>query len=184
MDVLNLNKGEKIDLTKKNPGLKKLNIGLGWDVSTSGVHVDLDGFAMILNDGKLKEANKNFVYFSNLSASGVTHSGDNLTGEGEGDDEVISIDLSKVEGSEIVVGVNIFQAASRRQNFGQVKKATIRVVNPETSEVLAKYDLSEDHSSSTGMILGRIYKHEGEWKFQAVGEGKNGDLNEIAKTFQ
>jgi tellurium resistance protein TerD len=184
MDALNLTKGEKIDLTKTHPGLKKIKLGLGWDVKGDGGDAfDLDAFAIILKDDKWKE-NKDMIYFSNKTGPGVTHSGDNLTGEGAGDDETIMVELPALQGNAVVIGANIYQAGSRRQNFGQVKNAYIKVYNADDNAVLAKYDLSEDFSGATGVILGRVYKHSEEWKFEAVGAPKTGDLNEIANTYK
>lgn len=182
MEALNLTKGERVDLTKTHPGLKKVNIGLGWDVGGTS-SFDLDGFAILLHGDKYTNP-KDMIYFSNLEGDGVKHHGDNLTGAGEGDDETISLEFEKVKADAIVVGCNIYQAEGRKQNFGQVKNAFIRVYNPDTKEVLAKYDLSEDFSGATGIILGKVYNKDGEWKFQAVGEGRNGDLNKIADTFK
>lgn len=184
METLNLTKGQKIDLTKANPGLKTIRLGLGWDVkSGSGSDFDLDGFALILKEDKWKEVS-DMVFFRQLEAPGVKHSGDNLTGAGDGDDESITITLPEVKGNAVLIGCNIYQAAERRQNFGQVKNAFIKVYNHDTNEVLAKYDLSEDNSADTGFVLGRVYNHNGEWKFEAVGQGKNGDLNQIAQTYK
>lgn len=184
MDPLNLTKGEKVDLTKTNPGLKKVAAGLGWDVKVgAGPQLDLDAFAIQLKAGKFTD-NKNLIFFRNLTGEGIAHSGDNLTGQGDGDDETITIDLDKVQTEEIMVGVNIFEADKRKQNFGQVNKAFIRLYDAETKKELAKYDLSEDFSGNTGVMLGKLYKHENEWKFQALGEGKNGDLNQITTTYR
>lgn len=183
-NTVNLEKGAKVELTKDNPGLKKLNIGLGWDVKTGGGDAfDLDAFALLTNAGKFAEA-KNLIYFNNRTGEGVLHHGDNLTGQGDGDDETISLELDKLKVDDVVLGVNIYKAVERRQNFGQVKKAFIRAYDADTKQELAKYDLSEDFSSATGSVLGRVYKHNGEWKFQAVGEAKNGDLNQIADTYK
>lgn len=183
MDALNMEKGARVDLTKTHPGLSKINIGLGWDVKASGPDADLDAFALLLANGKLQTGQTGVVFFNNKKVPGVEHLGDNLTGEGEGDDETITIDLSAVTADEILIGVNIFKAVDRKQNFGQVANATIRVYDPASNEVLAKYDLSEDKSTDTGMILGKVYKKDGEWKFQAVGEGKVGEIDKIAAAY-
>lgn len=183
-ETVSLEKGGKVELTKTNPGLKKLNIGLGWDVKQGGGEAfDLDAFALLTTGGKFTEA-KNLIYFNNKTGEGVVHQGDNLTGQGDGDDETITLNLSDLKSDDVVLGVNIYKAVERKQNFGQVKKAFIRAYDAETKQELAKYDLSEDFSSATGAVLGRVYKHNGEWKFQAVGEQKNGDLNQIASTYR
>lgn len=181
---VNLEKGGKVDLTKNNPGLKKLSIGLGWDVKQgSGAAFDLDAFALLLMAGKFTDP-KNLIYFNNKVGVGILHHGDNLTGAGDGDDETISLELATLTSEEIILGVNIYQADTRKQNFGQVKNAFIRAYDAETKQELAKYDLSEDSSSATGFVLGRVYKHNGEWKFEAVGTAKNGNLAQIADTYK
>lgn len=181
METLNLVKGQRVDLTKTNPGLKAIALGLGWDVRNgAGDAFDLDAFAVALKDGKLDDV----VYFNHKTAysGAINHSGDNLTGEGAGDDETIVMLLDKIPAgvTEVMVCVNIYQAASRRQNFGQVQNAFIRVYDKDTNTELAKYDLSEDYSAFNGMVMGKIYLKDSEWKFQAVGEGVNGSIVEIA----
>lgn len=183
-NTVNLEKGAKVELTKDRPGLKKLNIGLGWDVKQGGGDAfDLDAFGLLTVGGKFTDPN-NLIYFNNTTGVGVLHHGDNLTGQGDGDDETISLELPTLVADDVILGVNIYKAVERRQNFGQVKKAFIRAYDADTKQELAKYDLSEDFSTATGAILGRVYKHNGEWKFQAVGEAKNGDLNQIAQTYR
>ncbi len=183
---LDVTKGQRIELTKENPGLKKIKIGLGWDVNKSGGSAfDLDSSAFLLNsEGKLMSS-KDVIYFKNLKheSGAVTHSGDNLTGVGEGDDEVITIDLEKVPQNivKIECAINIYQAESRRQNFGMVQKAFARVLDDSGKELL-KYELSEDYSTNTGVIICDIYNHNGEWKFSAVGNGIRGGITEISKT--
>ena len=178
-------KGQKVDLTKENPNLKHVGFGLGWDVnSSSGAAFDLDAFALICKGGKIT-SNSDIIYFNNLKGPGVTHSGDNLTGAGEGDDEVISVDLSQIPSDcdEVVFCVNIYQADSRHQNFGQVKNSFIRVFDKDSNNELRRFDLNEDYSANTGVVMGKIYRKDGEWKFQAIGEGKNGDINQIASSY-
>lgn len=186
--ALNLTKGQKVELTKDNPGLKNIKIGLGWDTNKyAGTEkFDLDASVFLLNkDGKCAGAS-DVIYFNNLKhASGsVIHSGDNLTGEGEGDDEVISIDLSKVPEAiaKIACTVNIYDADKRKQNFGMVSNAFSRILDSEGKELL-KYELGEDYSTETGVFVCELYRHNSEWKFGAIGQGFRGGLTEVSKTF-
>ena len=179
---INLSKGQKVDLTKGNPGLKNIMVGLGWDVNAfdSGVDFDLDAAAFMLGaDGKCP-TDKEFVFYGNLKhASGsVNHMGDNLTGEGDGDDEQIKIDLTKVPAdvTKIAFTATIYEPEQRRQNFGQVNNAFIRIYNEETGEEMLRYDLGEDFSIETAVVVGEIYRHNGEWKFNAIGSGFQGGL--------
>lgn len=185
---ISLEKGQRVDLTKSNPGLAVVGLGLGWDVNTSGgAKFDLDAFALMLNaQEKCPNHQTHFVHFNNLKVQGVEHSGDNLTGEGDGDDEVITIELEKVPADveSIVLGVNIYQATERNQKFGMVNNAFIRAFDKSNGNQILKFDLSEDQSTSTGMLLGKLYKKDGEWKFQALGNEANGDLNQILSKFQ
>ena len=186
--AINLQKGQKVDLTKGNPGLAKLMVGLGWDaVEKSGgkgllgglfgggaKNIDCDASVFMLDvNGKLTNKNK-LIYFGNkTSACGsVKHMGDNLTGEGEGDDEQIFVDVSKVpqDVSRLVFVVNIYQAVQRKQDFGMIKNAFIRVVNQSNSQELCKFNLSEGYTGKTSLIAGEVYRHNGEWKFAALGE--------------
>lgn len=187
MESVNLSKGQNIDLTKTNPGLKIAALGLGWDAPKTGPHkFDLDAFALLMTAGKLADA-KDVVYFGNKDRTGVLHSGDNLTGVGDGDDETITVDFALVPATveEVLLCVNIFEATQRNnQNFGQVENAFIRIYDKETNTELAKYDLSEDYSAFNGMVMGKLYRKDGEWKFKAIGEGKNGDINQIAAACQ
>lgn len=183
-DALNLEKGEKVDLTKGNPGLSKITVGCGWDVNAAGGdNFDLDTTALLLKaDKSLFEGNKGVIYFGNLVGHGLKHHGDNLTGAGDGDDECIDVDLAAVPADvhRIVIIVNIYQADSRKQHFGQVRNAFVRIFKTgEPAANLAKFDLSEDYSGKTGMIMGQVYRHNGEWKFEAMGNGANGDINQI-----
>lgn len=182
--IVSLEKGERVDLTKTNPGLKVAHVGLGWDVNQAGgAAFDLDAFALILKDGKLFGGKDAIVYFSHKVASGLEHMGDNLTGVGDGDDETIKVKLADVPGDEVMICVNIYQAVQRNQNFGQVKNAFIRVYDADTNQELLKFDLSEDYSKFNAMVMGKLYKKDGEWKFQAVGTGANGDINQIAQPY-
>lgn len=182
-NTISLEKGNKLNLTKDAPGLKNAAIGLGWDVNEEPGKpaFDLDASVFMLNaQGKLSKE-KNFVFFHNLSSpcGSVQHSGDNLTGVGDGDDETINVDLAKVpeDVNELHFIVNIYQAAQRNQNFGQVKKAFIRIYDKDTKAEILKYDLSEDQSSQTAMLMGRLYRHNTEWKFEATGTGEKAGLD-------
>ena len=187
---INLSKGQKVDLTKGNPGLKNIMVGLGWDVNAfdSGVDFDLDAAAFMLGaDGKCP-TDKEFVFYGNLAhpSESVKHMGDNLTGEGEGDDEQIVIDLAKVpqEYDKIVIVVNIYQAVQRHQHFGMIENAFIRLVDARNNNEMCKYNLTENYSGMTAMIFGEVYRHNGEWKFSAVGQGTNDPgLGELSRRF-
>ncbi len=187
--AVNLTKGQKVDLTKTNPGLVKIIVGLGWDVNKydGGSDFDLDAAAFLAgNNGKVAN-DADFVFYGNKEhASGsVIHTGDNLTGEGEGDDEQLKVDLSKVpaEITKIDFTVTIYDADTRHQNFGQVSNAYIRVVNEVTGEELIRYDLGEDYSIETAVIVGELYRNNGEWKFNAIGSGFQGGLAALCGNF-
>lgn len=185
--AISLVKGQKIDLTKGNATLTKLGLGLGWDVNTGNSSAfDLDAFALLLKEGKLYNSANGVVYFNNTASFGVSHSGDNLTGAGDGDDETIMIDFSQVPADveEIQLCVNIFEANARSQNFGMVRNAFIRAYDANTQQELAKYDLSEDYSMNNCVIFGRVYRHNGEWKFQAMGVGTDGSIADVAENYQ
>ncbi|MDE5556437.1 MAG: TerD family protein [Ruminococcus sp.] len=179
---INLSKGQKIDLTKTNPGLKNIMVGLGWDVNVfdSGSAFDLDAAAFMAGANGKCPKDTDFIFYGNLkhSSGAVEHMGDNLTGEGEGDDEQIKIDLSKIPQNieKIAFTVTIYDADNRRQNFGQVSNAFIRIVNIDTNEELIHYDLGEDFSIETAVVVGELYKHNNEWKFNAIGSGFQGGL--------
>jgi tellurium resistance protein TerD len=185
---VSLSKGGNVSLTKEAPGLTAVIVGLGWDVrTTTGTDFDLDASALLLNaEGKVAN-DQHFVFFNNLKSpdGSVEHTGDNLTGEGEGDDESLLIDLSKVPAQceKIVFPVSIHMADERGQTFGQVSNAFIRVVNQADGQELARYDLSEDASTETAMIFGEVYRYGGEWKFRAVGQGYASGLRGIALDF-
>lgn len=177
---INMEKGQKVDLTKENPNLTKILVGLGWDVNQNGgAAFDLDACAILID--KDKKAVGNPVYFNNLTANGVKHAGDNLTGAGDGDDEQIIVNLNEVPQAvdSIIIAVCIYQAASRNQKFGMVDNSFIRVEDNDTHTELARYDLGEDYSTEKSVIAGEIYRHNGEWKFKAVGEGFNGEMKEL-----
>lgn len=187
--AVNLKKGQKIDLTKTNPGLKKILVGLGWDTNKydGGADFDLDASVFLLGaDGKAK-SEADFVFYGNQKhASGsVIHCGDNRTGEGEGDDEQILVDLSLVpaEVEKIDFTVTIYEADERKQNFGQVSNAFIRIMNETGSEELIRYDLSEDFSIETAVVVGELYRNNGEWKFSAIGSGFGGGLAALCNNY-
>ena len=186
--AVSLQKGGNVSLNKTAPGMTKILVGLGWDKrSTDGNDFDLDASVFLLNEtGKVRNDN-DFIFYNNLSSScgSVVHQGDNRTGDGEGDDENIRVDLSKVPSDvdKISVTVTIHDAEGRNQNFGQVSNAFIRLVNDDNNEEVVRYDLSEDYSVETAMILGEIYRHNDEWKFKAVGQGYEGGLPAMASGF-
>ena len=171
---INLSKGQKVDLTKGNPGLKKLMVGLGWDVNAfdTGADFDLDASAFMLGENGKCPTEKEFVFYGNLEhkSGSVKHMGDNLTGEGDGDDEQIQIDLSKVPSNVVRIAftVTIYDAEGRRQNFGQVSNSFIRIVDEVTNTELIHYDLGEDFSIETAVVVGVLYRHNGGWKFNAI----------------
>jgi tellurium resistance protein TerD len=186
---VSLTKGANVNLSRTTPGLKSIRVGLGWDVrGTAGVAFDLDASAFLLTefgDTFKVRSDADFVFYNNLASAcgSVRHMGDNLTGVGDGDDEVIQIDLNRVPPDvvKIRICVTINEADSRHQNFGMVSSAFIRVVNNEDQSELARFDLSEDASVETAMVFGEIYLHNGEWKFKAVGQGFPGGLEELAR---
>ena len=187
--VISLQKGQKIDLTKGNAGLKKIFVALGWDTNRydGGYDFDLDASAFLcLENGKVS-SDADFVFYSNLShASGsVVHTGDNLTGTGDGDDEVINVDLSLVPANvaRIAFTVTIHDAEPRSQNFGMVSNAYIRVVNDDNKEELIRYDLGEDYSIETAIVVGELYRQGAEWRFNAIGSGFSGGLRALCLNF-
>lgn len=186
--AISLQKGGNVNLSKEAPSLKKLIIGLGWDPrATDGATFDLDGSAFMLkSDGKARN-DKDFIFYNNLKSTdgSVTHMGDNTDGSGEGDDEKITIDLSKVSTDieKITITVTIHDAEARKQNFGMVNKAYIRCLNADGDKELARFDLSEDSSTETAMVFGEIYRAGADWKFKAVGQGFVGGLAPLARSF-
>ena len=186
--AISLQKGGNVNLSKEAPGLTKLKLGLGWDVrSTDGAAFDLDGVVFLLNQAGKVRSDADFIFYNNLkSADGsVSHSGDNRTGAGEGDDETVTIELSRVPADveRIVLAVTIHEADVRRQNFGMVGKAFIRCVNGANNGEIARYDLSEDGSTEAAMIFGEVYRNGADWKFRAIGQGFNGGLGPLAKNY-
>ena len=185
---VSLSKGGNVSLSKEAPGLTAVLVGLGWDVrATTGADFDLDASALLLGpDGKVI-SDQHFVFFNNLTSPDgtVEHTGDNLTGEGEGDDESIKVNLAGLptQVDRIVFPVSIYDADNRRQSFGQVSNAFIRVVNQADGREITRFDLSEDASTETAMVFGEVYRNGADWKFRAVGQGFAGGLGPLAKSY-
>lgn len=180
--AVNLKKGQKVDLTKGNPGLARITVGLGWDVNQydGGAEFDLDASAFLLAaNGKVTQ-DADFIFYSNAThpSGAVVYGGDNRTGAGEGDDEQIHVDLSKIPANieKVDFTVTIYDADSRRQNFGQVSNAFVRILDDATGTEIIRYDLEEDFSIETAVVVGELYRHSGEWKFNAIGSGYQGGL--------
>ena len=194
---ISLVKGQRIDLTKNNTGLKNLLVGLGWDPvevkrglfgKKKVADIDLDASVIMLKDDKLQNKD-DLIYFGNLKSKcgGVIHTGDNLTGEGDGDDEQILIDLSKInkDVNKLVFVINIYACESRKQDFGMIKNAYIRIADNSSKKELIKYNLTDNYSGKTALIVGEVYKHNGEWKFAALGEGTSHvRLSDIAADYK
>ncbi|MFF4405889.1 TerD family protein [Streptomyces sp. NPDC001262] len=185
---VSLSKGGNVSLTKAAPNLTAVIVGLGWDArTTTGTDFDLDASALLTNEAGKVGNDQNFVFFNNLKSpcGSVEHQGDNLTGDGDGDDEVIKVNLTAVPGdvAKIVFPVSIYDAEARKQSFGQVRNAYIRVVNQADGSELARYDLSEDASTETAMVFGELYRNGAEWKFRAIGQGYASGLRGIAQDF-
>lgn len=185
---VSLQKGGNVSLTKQAPNLTKVAVGLGWDVrSTTGADYDLDASAIATGPDRKVLSDLHFVFFNNLrSPEGtIEHTGDNLTGEGEGDDEVINVDLAATPPNitNIFFPVSIYDADQRSQSFGQVTNAFIRVVDRATGAELVRFDLSEDASTETAMVFGELYRHGNEWKFRAIGQGYASGLGGIARDY-
>lgn len=186
---INLSKGQKVDLTKGNPGLDSILAGLGWDTNRydGGHDFDLDVSIFMINEQGKVDTDTNFVFYNNPkdAAGSVVYSGDNRTGEGEGDDETVNITLSKVPAdvAKISFTVTIHEAQARGQNFGQVSNAYIRIVDTAKNEELLRYDLGEDYSIETAIVVAELYRHGGEWKFAAIGSGFQGGLEALCRNF-
>lgn len=185
--VVNLQKGQKVDLTKGNPGLNNISVGLGWDVNKydGGSNFDLDSSVFLIGaNGKVTKKD-DFIYFNNLRGGNgaVVHSGDNVTGQGDGDDELITVDLRNVPADveKIVFTVTIYDAENRNQNFGMVSNSYIRIFDGNNE--LIKFDLGEDFSIETAIVAGELYRHNGEWKFAATGAGYQGGLASLVKEY-
>ena len=185
---VSLAKGGNVSLSKEAPGLSAVIVGLGWDVrTTTGADYDLDASALLCNALGKVVSDQHFVFFNNLRSpeGSVEHSGDNLTGGGDGDDEQIKVDLARGPADVAKVGfpVSIYDADARLQNFGQVRNAFIRIVNQANGQEIARYDLSEDASTETAMVFGELYRNGGEWKFRAIGQGYASGLRGIATDY-
>ncbi|HDT6518112.1 TPA: TerD family protein [Klebsiella aerogenes] len=185
---VSLSKGGNVSLSKSDPSMKNVLVGLGWDVrTTDGQDFDLDASAFLLSETGKVRSDSDFIFYNNLkSADGsVTHTGDNRTGEGDGDDEslIIKLDMIPANVAKIVFVVTIHDAQMRRQSFGQVSGAFIRLVNNDSQLEEARYDLTEDASSETAMLFGELYRHNGEWKFRAVGQGYAGGLSSVCAQY-
>jgi tellurium resistance protein TerD len=185
---ISLAKGGNVSLSKEEPGLTKILIGLGWDTrSTDGADFDLDASAFLLAETGRVRSDADFIFYNQLRSpdGSVEHTGDNRTGEGDGDDEALKVDLGLVPAGiqRIAVAATIHEAESRRQNFGMVQNAFIRIVNDATGREIARYDLTEDASTETAMIFGEVYRHGGDWKFRAVGQGYHGGLAPLARNY-
>ena len=186
--AVTLNKGGRLSLSKEAPGLRLVHVGLGWDSrATDGADFDLDASAFMLTASGKVRGDADFIFYNQLvsTCGSVTHTGDNRTGEGEGDDEVLIVDLSKVppDITRIVFTVTIHDAQARGQNFGQVQNAFIRLDNQESGKEILRYDLGEDYSTETALVFGEIYRHNDEWKFNAVGQGYAGGLAAMCQQF-
>lgn len=201
--AINLQKGQRVDLTKSNPGLSKIMVGLGWDPvqgggggglfgglfgGGGGANIDCDASVIMLGANDKLQNNKDVIYFGNLRSNdgSVQHSGDNLTGDGDGDDEQVMIDLNRVPAhiQKLVFVVNIYDCVKRKQHFGMIKNAFIRVVNPGNNQELLHYNLTDNYSGQTCLVTGEIYRHGNEWKFAAIGSGTNAaSLSEVVRSF-
>ena len=186
--AVSLGKGGNVSLSKEDPGLTKILIGMGWDTrSTDGTDFDLDASAFLLAPSEKVRDDNDFIFYNCLkSADGsVEHTGDNRTGEGDGDDEAIKVDLARVSADvqKIAIAVTIHDAAARNQNFGMVSNAFIRIVNDLTNNEIVRFDLAEDASTETALVFGEVYRNGGDWKFRAVGQGYQGGLGPLAKNY-
>jgi tellurium resistance protein TerD len=186
--AVSLVKGGNVSLSKTAPSLKRILIGLGWEAkSTDGDDFDLDASAFLLAENGKVKGDDDFIFYNQLlsKCGSVEHTGDNRTGDGDGDDEALKINLDKVPASikRVVIGVTIHDADARKQNFGQVSDAFMRIVNLDNDIEIARFDLAEDYSTETAMIFGEVYNHNGEWKFKAVGQGFSGGLESMCRQF-
>ena len=186
--AITLSKGGNLSLSKTDPSLNQVLVGLGWDArSTDGADFDLDASAFLLTQQDKVRGEHDFIFYNQTRSvdGSVEHTGDNRTGEGDGDDEAIKINLALVPADiqKIAITVTIHDAELRRQNFGQVQNAFIRVVNDQTQNEIVRFDLNEDYSTETAMIFGELYRHNGEWKFRAVGQGYQGGLKAMCHQY-
>lgn len=186
--AISLIKGQNISLSKTDSSLKNILVGLGWDArSTDGQDFDLDASVFMATENGKVPSDRHFIFYNQLVSlcGGVEHTGDNLTGDGDGDDESVIVRLDKVESNikSLFITVTIHDAEARRQNFGQVSNAFVRIVNNDTSDEIVRFDLSEDYSTETAMVFGEIYRHNGEWKFRAIGQGYTGGLYSLCQQY-
>lgn len=186
--ALTLEKGGNISLTKEAPGLNRSIIGLGWDERvTDGAEFDLDASIFMLGENGKVRSSDDFIFYHQMKSTcgAIEHTGDNRTGEGDGDDEQLYVDLSKIppDVQRLAITVTIYDYEARKQSFGQVANAFVRVVNRDTNEEVVRYDLTEDHSTESAMIFGELYRHNGEWKFRAVGQGYSGGLKAMCAQY-
>lgn len=193
--AISLTKGQRIDLTKNNTSLKKVLVGLGWDpikkrgfFGSTTPQIDIDASVIMLKDDRVKSKD-DVIYFGNLKSKcgGVLHTGDNLTGDGDGDDEQIIVDLPKVnsEVNKLIFVINIYGSKNKRQDFGMIENAFIRVANKDNNENIAMYNLTDNYQGKTSVIVGEVYRHGSEWKFAAIGEGTtDASISEIIKKYQ
>jgi len=187
--AISLSKGQKVDLTKGNPGLTKVVVGVGWDVNKydGGQDFDLDSSIFLLGDNGKVTSDSDFVFYNNPTGGNgaVVHSGDNRTGAGDGDDEQVIVDLQSVPANiqRITFTITIHDGEARNQNFGQVSNSYVRILNEQNNEELIRYDLGEDFSIETALVVGELYRHNNEWKFSAIGSGYQGGLAALATDF-
>ena len=186
--AISLTKGQNVSLSKTDPSLKNVLVGLGWDArSTDGQNFDLDASVFMATENGKVPSDRHFIFYNQLVSpcGGIEHTGDNLTGDGDGDDESVIVRLDKVESNikSLFITVTIHEAEARRQNFGQVSNAFVRIVNNDTSDEIVRFDLSEDYSTETAMVFGEIYRHNGEWKFRAIGQGYTGGLYSLCQQY-
>ena len=186
--AISLTKGGNVNLSKEAPSLTQMAVGLGWNPrATDGQAFDLDAVAFLVNEAGKVRADQDFIFFNNLKSSdgSVEHTGDNLTGDGDGDDESIIVQLDHVPANikSLFITVTIHDADIRRQNFGQVSNAFVRLVNHENGQEVLRFDLSEDYSTETAMVFGEVYRHHGDWKFRAIGQGYSGGLLSLCQQY-
>lgn len=187
--AINLSKGQKIDLTKTNPGLSKITVGLGWDTNKydGGKDFDLDVSVFLADANNKVTKETNFIFFNNKQNENgsVVHTGDNRTGDGDGDDEQIQVDLLNIPADveKVAFTITIYEAEARSQNFGQVSRSYVRIVNDLNNEELIRFDLGEDFSIETGVVVGELYRHGGEWKFNAIGSGYKDGLSGLTRDY-
>ena len=187
--AVSLSKGQKVDLTKTNPGLTKVVVGVGWDVNKydGGHDFDLDSSVFLLGDNGKVTSDSDFVFYNNANGGNgsVVHTGDNRTGAGDGDDEQVKVDLANVPANiqRITFTITIHDGEARNQNFGQVSNSYVRIMSEDSGEELIRFDLGEDFSIETAIVVGELYRHNAEWKFSAIGSGYQGGLAALAKDF-